>query len=299
MKQKLAAPYNSDHACLLNAVTGYTDASNQGAFCDQWHLNQATMRQIRDQQNRLYTECQENKTDSFANRNRGNFQLLVAVLCAGIFPNIARRRGSSDFYEAQGGKVEARPHGSSAYIPKQPDEWVFFQELSQMESTYKLKSVSPIEPLPMMLLGGEGPLTIDAGKAGKGGKGGFTTVSLLDGWCKFRTDLQTAEQMQKLRGALQAAFQSFCAKPDDIPDPDTMALLDQAAAMISSSNGDAGGVKRPAAWPADGDAARGGPMSRASPKSFGGGFKGGGKGGGCKGGGKMGGGKGWKGGKGW
>merc|ERR1719235_1820466 len=131
------------------------------------------MRKIRDQQNKLFTDMTENKTESFANRNRGNYQLLFAVLCAGIFPNIARRRGSSDFMETQGGKVEGRPHATSAYLPDKPEEWVIYQELAQVESTYKLKVVSPIDPLVMMLLGGEGPVAIeeDSGKGGKGKKG--------------------------------------------------------------------------------------------------------------------------------
>jgi len=276
LRRDLAAPHNSDHACLLNAVAGYTDASKQQAFCDKWQLSQATMRQIRDQQNRLYTECRENKTDSFANRNRGNFQLLVAVLLAGIFPNVARRRGSSDFYEAQNGKVEARPHGSSAFIPEQPNEWVFFQELSQMESTYRLKLVSPVGPLPMLLLGGEGRLHIEGGQ-----------VSLLDGWVKFRADDATANQVQRVRASLQSSFQTFCANPDQIPNAQTMAFLDQVAALLSEEQGGSqnGGMKRAASWSAEGADDRG-PASRLMPKMPGKGMKGGGKGykGGWKGG---------------
>merc|ERR1712066_418515 len=126
-KRKLATPHNSDHACLLNAINGFVNSMNQQSFADKWKLDSKTMRILRDQQNKLLTELQENKTESFANRNRGNFQLLVAVLCAGIFPNIARRRGSSDFMETNGGKVEARPHATSAYVPDKPEEWVVFQ----------------------------------------------------------------------------------------------------------------------------------------------------------------------------
>lgn len=277
LKRDLAKPHNSDHGCLLNAVTGYTDANNQQSFCDKWQLNQATMRLIRDQQNRLYTECQENKTDSFANRNRGNFQLLTAVLCAGIFPNIARRRGGSDFYEAQNGKVEARLHGSSAYMPEKPDEWVFFQELSQMESTYRLKLVSPVTPMQMLLLGGQGPLQKE-NNSGKGnGKGGIT-VSMLEGWVKFRCDDATADQVQKVRNSLQAAFQSFCASPDQIPNAATLQMLDQAVPLLSDAS-TGGGVKRAASWPAED---RGGPVQRTYPGKGswkGNGFKGGWKGG--------------------
>mmetsp|Transcript_54415 Transcript_54415/g.117774 ORF Transcript_54415/g.117774 Transcript_54415/m.117774 type:complete len:1106 (-) Transcript_54415:24-3341(-) len=267
VKRDLCAPHNSDHACLANAVSGFTDSTNQQAFCDKWHLVMSTMRQIRDQQNRIFTELQENKTESFANRNRGNFSLLIAVLCAGIYPNIAQRRGSSEWLEAQGGKVEARAHGNSAYVPDKPNEWVFFQELSQMESTYKLKLVSPIEPLPLLLLGGEGPLAVEqaSGKGKKGGKGGGkgtdTVVSLHEGWVKFRTDAATAEQVQKLRLSLHGAFQAFCQAPGDIPNQRSLAMLDQVAAMLGGEE-DAEpaamdyeaprGVKRAASWPVDG-----------------------------------------------
>mmetsp|Transcript_72499 Transcript_72499/g.125766 ORF Transcript_72499/g.125766 Transcript_72499/m.125766 type:complete len:1100 (-) Transcript_72499:169-3468(-) len=269
-KRELCKPYNSDHALLLKAVTGYSDAQNQQGFCEKWMLNAATMRQIRDQQNRIFTELKENKSEGFANRNRGNFQLLIAVLCAGIFPNIARRRGSSDFMETNGGKVEGRAHATSAYIPEKPEEWVFFQELSQQEATYKLKQVSPVEPLVLMLLGGEGPLKIDAdtGKGGKKGgwgkKGGDQVkVSLLDGWCAFRTDAETAEQLQALRQALQSVFQGFCQKPDYVPGASSLSLLDSVASLLmnagDSSSAPTQGQKRPFS----GDS---GPMRRVAPK---------------------------------
>ncbi|CAE8581942.1 unnamed protein product, partial [Polarella glacialis] len=216
----------------------------------------------------------------------------------------------SDFYEAQAGKVEARPSGNSAYVPGAPDEWVFFQELSQMESTFKLKLVSPVDPLPMLLLGGEGSVTVDQGGDGKGfkggGKGGPTTVSMLDGWVKFRTDPATADQVQKIRGSLQSVFQTFCQNSDHIPPAASLALLDKVAAMLSNPASGSTGMKRPADGSAEGDN-RGGPASRLTPKmpAKGGSWgKGGGGGGGGKGGGASwqggGGGKGgWKGGKGW
>merc|ERR1740129_268283 len=242
LRRSLAAPYNSDHACLMNAVSGFTDSSNQQAFCDKWKLAMPTMRQIRDQQNKIFTELKENKTESFANRNRGSFKLLIAVLCAGIFPNIARRRGQSDYLETNGGKIEARPHATSAYIPGKPEEWVFFQELSQVESTYKLKVVTPVEPLTLLLLGGEGPVSVEpeagggkASKHGKGGRGGGgqVNVSLLDGWAKFRTDQETADQVQHLRAALQSIFQAFCQKPGNIPPQESLDVLDQVAELLS------------------------------------------------------------------
>merc|ERR1712093_224529 len=100
-------------------------------------------------------------------------------------------------------------HAQSAYLPSEANEWVFFQELSQVESSYKLKQVSPVGPLPLLLLCGDGPLKVDSGK-GKG-KGGLS-VSLMDGWVKFGCDQQTADQLSRLRSGLHSAFQAFCQK---------------------------------------------------------------------------------------
>ncbi|CAE7426471.1 unnamed protein product [Symbiodinium sp. CCMP2592] len=152
-----------------------------------------------------------------------------------------------------------------------------------MESTYRLKLVSPVGPLPMLLLGGEGRLHIEGGQ-----------VSLLDGWVKFRADDATANQVQRIRASLQSSFQTFCANPDQIPNAQTMAFLDQVAALLSEEQGGSqnGGMKRAASWSAEGADDRG-PASRLMPKMPGKGMKGGGKGykGGWKGGKSQG--KGW------
>merc|ERR1719456_1367178 len=145
LKRKLAAPHgNSDHSCLLNAVQGFTNARDQQAFCDENCLNQKTMRVMKDQTTKIFTELKENKTQSFANRHQGKFKVLEAVLAAGLYPNIAKRRGNGQFLDVQDGKVEASPHATSAYQPDQPDEWCFYQELTQVESMFKLKMVSPV-----------------------------------------------------------------------------------------------------------------------------------------------------------
>lgn len=284
-KRKLAEPYNSDHACLLKAVTGYTDSMDQRAFCDEWDLAAPIMRQIKDQQNRIFTELKENKSETFANRNRGNFQLVAAVLCAGIFPNVGRRRGNSDFLETQGGKVEARIHAASTYVPDKPEQWCFYQELTQVESTYRMKLVTPIDPVILLLLCGEGPITVeeDTGK-GKGGKKGWgnanssnVKVSLLDGWVCFRTDPATADQLQALRLGLQDVFQAFCQRPDQVPPPQSLSVLDQAASIFmglgfaggQAAVPSAGGLKRPYPGPAA-DARQVAPKVRATAMTGGG-----------------------------
>jgi len=290
IRRKLAGPHNSDHSCLLNVMRGFTDASNQQAYCDRNHLVAATMRNIRDQQTKIFTELSENKSESLAARRSGSFELLTAVLLAGIFPNIARRRGKSDSLDAQNGKVEVRPHGQSAYIPDKPDEWVFFQEMTQVESSYRIKQVSPVDHLTLLLFGGEGPLVIENSK-GKGKGKAETHVSLLDGWVKFTIEAGLAEQIQKLRASLQTVFQSFCQKPTEIPPRAHLVFLDAVADLICGTSSGSGeievmeieddeprGVKRPAPWAAGPAATRPRPNGPKGQPFKGGGFKGKGKG---------------------
>merc|ERR1712146_40261 len=107
-----------------------------------------------------------------------------------------------------------------------------------------MKFVSPADPLAMMLLCGEDQLKVEEpgkggkDKGGKGGKGksGQVHVSLCDGWVKFATSPDTAQQLQKLRSSLQGAFQKFCQRPDMIPPAATMAMLDTVASLLSDAS---------------------------------------------------------------
>jgi len=274
IRRGLASGFNSDHACLLKAVQGFSDATNQQGFCEQNKLDLKTMRLIRDQQNRIFAELKENKTEVFANRSNGNFALLTAVLCAGNFPNVARRRGTSENLDAERGKVEVRVHAASAYVPTKPDEWVLFQEISQVESNYKIKQVSPVDPLVFALLGGDGKFGIEPDTGKGGGKAGQVYISLLDGWMKFRADHAVANQLQQVRIGLQSAFQAFCSRPQDIPPQATLQFIDKVASLLQGKlpvhDDEARGMKRAASW---GEQPGGGPRAK-----YGDGSKGGGKG---------------------
>merc|ERR1711971_1503122 len=94
------------------------------------------------------------------------------------------------------------------------------------------------------------------GGKGKGGGGGAgTTVSMLNGWLKFRTDPSTAEHLQTLRLSLHQIFQKFCQRAGDIPPRDSLSVVDNVAALLSGGaldmdDDEPRGVKRAANWEA-------------------------------------------------
>lgn len=90
--------------------------------------------------------------------------MLLAVLTAGLFPNLAVKRvgRNSKQMEVQGGKVDAAAHMSTAYGNSRfqgdvisSDEYSIYEELLQVESSYSLKTMSLVHPALVFLLGGE------------------------------------------------------------------------------------------------------------------------------------------------
>eukprot|EP00439_Symbiodinium_sp_Y106_P019270 s2296_g2.t1 len=133
--------------------------------------------------------------DEGADRNGEDTSLLLAAVCAGLFPNLALRRGGRGKFQVNGGRLEAVPHPSSvaSFSGKGADwwegtgngaqdvegeggrsnVWVCFNELSQLEETrpglgllgirgenYSLAGISPARSSALLLLCGEGPLSV-------------------------------------------------------------------------------------------------------------------------------------------
>eukprot|EP00434_Breviolum_minutum_P014491 symbB.v1.2.012777.t1/scaffold859.1/size157342/2 len=126
------------------------------------------------------------------------------------------------------------------------DEWLCFNELSQVEEYYSLSGVSPARSSALLLLCGEGELQVrsvdDHGSHGKSQQteeedlpvvsdaaisrwwslqlgenyeetGDEVAVSLseLDRWVEFRMHRETARRIQGLREMLRLLFRLFCS----------------------------------------------------------------------------------------
>eukprot|EP00913_Durusdinium_trenchii_P023658 g22225.t3 len=181
-----------------------------------------------------------------ANRHGNDPSLVLAAVCAGLFPNLAFRpkRGK---LKVNYGQLEAVPHPSSAIFDTDPEgagpggvnadgggSWLCFNELSQEH--YSLSGVSPARSSVLLLLCGEGPLreadlgdpeaspvsdaaisqwwSAQLGEAVEEiDRDEDVKVSLteLGTWVAFRMPLQTARRLQGLREMLRLVFRLFCS----------------------------------------------------------------------------------------
>eukprot|EP00435_Cladocopium_sp_Y103_P024840 s1346_g6.t1 len=137
-----------------------------------------------------------------ADCNGSDSALVLAAVCAGLFPNLAFRPVKGKL-KVNHGRLEALPHPSSAAsflggkdiwdshgaAAATGDAWLCFNELSQVEEYYSLSGVSPAMSSVLLLLCGEGELrlrnlgqsAIGQSEDGKDGKDGDDEGSAVSG----------------------------------------------------------------------------------------------------------------------
>ncbi|CAD7930194.1 unnamed protein product [Amoebophrya sp. A25] len=224
-KTRIAAPYVSDHIALLRALQHSKNGTDM-LFMRDHGLNAKTVRQMADQGVKLRADLPEQglgDTDGYASRNCGQDALILAVLTAGLYPNVAVKRCGKNTreMEVKGGKVSASAHLSTCYGTSRglgdvisQDEWCIFEELLQVESSYSLKQMSLVHPLVLCLMAGEERMEDNK-------------LVLHDGWMKFtlENDRGQAAMLCQVRRALKYVFARFCENPHRPPSqPETQFL---------------------------------------------------------------------------
>eukprot|EP00397_Hematodinium_sp_SG-2012_P002884 GEMP01002892.1.p1 GENE.GEMP01002892.1~~GEMP01002892.1.p1 ORF type:complete len:1080 (+),score=285.51 GEMP01002892.1:130-3369(+) len=252
LKKNLAEPYASDHIALLRAINL---AAKNPNWASENGLNPKNFRGLQDGATRLRHDIPNigyGSNSDFASRNCGNEALLIAVLAAGLYPNIAVKRVGKSIkqMEVKSGKIEAMMHGTSAYAAAREqgtgqgpagEEWVVFQELTQMESSYSLKCASHVPNLVMLLMCGDEEIST-------------TEATLLNGWAKFTSQGGIGYNIKDVREGLRTVFKEFCASGLEEPSVSSMEFLDNSCSLISATFGSSFTAKRPRGgndeWPA-------------------------------------------------
>ncbi|CAD7923399.1 unnamed protein product [Amoebophrya sp. A120] len=231
-KTNLAAPYVSDHIALLRAL----DQSKQGTRLDFLRdngLNAKTVRQMADQSQKLRADLPDQglgDSDGFASRNCGQDHLILSVLTAGIYPNVAVKRCGKNTreMEVKGGKLGASAHMSTCYGTSRGlgdvianDEWCIFEELLQVESSYSIKQMSLVHPLILCLIAGEERLENNE-------------LALHDGWIKFTMQGNHATSICQIRRALKFVFAKFCENPHNPPSPQETQFLQKLFYLLQT-----------------------------------------------------------------
>eukprot|EP00803_Ostreobium_quekettii_P005001 evm.model.scf_1088.2 EVM.evm.TU.scf_1088.2 scf_1088:8376-21349(-) len=228
LKKNLSAGTRSDHVAVLRAFDGWSTerAKSQGAawnYCRTNNLSYNSFEQMysmrlqfaeyladigflkcgrrapgqrRTPSGRYSVESME-QAISGASRNASNLELLRAILCAGMFPSVARISGGRkpSFMTHDDGPV--RPHPSSVNDDENrfPHRWLVYTDKVHT-SGILFRSSSMVTDIALLLFGGELETEKEAGR-----------FSMMNKLFRFKAKPHVAQMLVDLRGELQALLE--------------------------------------------------------------------------------------------
>jgi len=170
-KRTLAEGSCSDHLLIARVMSQYRSAVQRGwsqarNFCHQNFLSFNTMSMLSDMADQFCKDLHERQfithpslTDAAANVNSDNEKLVRAVLCAGLFPNVAkiipsRSRGRpAKIVTPQDGKVTIHPKSLNYEATEFQSSWLCYHTKVKTSAIF-LHDCSEVSPMALMFFGG-------------------------------------------------------------------------------------------------------------------------------------------------
>ncbi|XP_067002715.2 ATP-dependent DNA/RNA helicase DHX36 isoform X2 [Anabrus simplex] len=172
-KDELSGGMKSDHLLLAEAFRRWEEASEMGRghnFCWEYFLSQSTLCLLRDMKAQFaehlykmnFLEAPDTKTYS-ANHNSHNLSLVKAMICAGLYPNVAiikkvKKVRNTDMFKK---KIMTPEDGGVSLHPRSVNEREKMFESPFLVYYLKLKSsaiylhdTTMVHPLPLLFFGG-------------------------------------------------------------------------------------------------------------------------------------------------
>lgn len=199
VKRKFARDTKSDHLMLANVFAEWEDAvaMRQGnEFCYENFLSRNTLNMLANMRQQFAQYLEElNFIDTHnikaqkLNRNSDNRRVLQAVICGGLYPNVAKgqfRRNTRlvTCSTKTDKRAELHPKSVNVFASKFDTQWFAYYTKVRSTKTY-LHDVTPVYPIALLLFGGFFRHCGD-------------TIT-LDNWITFHCDDNLAELVQDLR----------------------------------------------------------------------------------------------------
>ncbi|KAG4204569.1 hypothetical protein ERO13_A04G054700v2 [Gossypium hirsutum] len=212
-KRSFAGDSCSDHIALVKAFEGYKDAKRNGrerAFCWENFLSPVTLQMMEDMRNQFIDLLSD---IGFVDKSRGasaynqyshDLEMVCAVLCAGLYPNVVqcKRRGKrTAFYTKEVGKVDIHPASVNAGVHLFPLPYMVYSEKVKTTSIFVRDSTN-ISDYALLLFGGN----LIPSKTGEG-------IEMLGGYLHFSASKSVLDLIRKLRGELDKLLNRKVEEP--------------------------------------------------------------------------------------
>ncbi|PWA37316.1 RNA helicase family protein [Artemisia annua] len=199
-KRSFAGDSCSDHIALLKAFEGWKDAKRSGnerSFCWENFLSGQTMKMIGDMRLQFLDLLSDigfvdkSKGANVYNQYSDDMEMVCAVLCAGLYPNVVqcKRRGKrTALYTKEVGKVDIHPASVNAGVHLFPLPYMVYSEKVKTSNVY-IRDSTNISDYALLMFGGK----LVPSKNGDG-------IEMLDGYLQFSASKSVMGLIQKLRG---------------------------------------------------------------------------------------------------
>ncbi|XP_078480964.1 ATP-dependent DNA/RNA helicase DHX36 [Ciona intestinalis] len=234
-KQELSNGANSDHIMLVNMFDGWVAAKRRGAerdYCWRNFLSMSTVKMLSDMREQFknhlfeagFLSCQTDLSE--ANRHSKNIRIIQAIVCAGLYPNVAKLVKMKPHRPP---KISTKTERKVAIHPKSVNcdkpssnfthQWLCYYEKMKTAEVY-LYDTSEVSPYPLLFFGGDISTFQD--------EDGVNKIS-VDEWIDFRSESKVAETVKKLRKELDNILERKIREPFS-----TLLHLSSSASVIKS-----------------------------------------------------------------
>ncbi|NXD93348.1 DHX36 helicase, partial [Chaetorhynchus papuensis] len=236
-RKELSKNSKSDHLTVVNAFTGWEEARrcgfrNEKDYCWEYFLSSNTMQMLHNMKGQFaehllaagFVNSRDPK-DPKSNTNSGNEKLLKAVICAGLYPKVAKIRPSFS-KKRKMVKVCTKTDGSVNIHPKSVNveetefhyNWLVYHLKMRTSSIY-LYDCTEVSPYCLLFFGGDISIQKDKEQ---------DTIS-VDEWIVFQSPARIAHLVKNLRQELDDLLQEKIENPhpvdwNDIKSRDTAVL---------------------------------------------------------------------------
>ncbi|KAH6933805.1 hypothetical protein HPB50_018284 [Hyalomma asiaticum] len=213
VKRRFAGDTKSDHMMLVNVFSQWEEAvrhRNGNEFCYANFLSWNTLKMLSNMRQQFAEYLQElnfiNSKDIKArelNQNSDNLKVLQAVICAGLYPNVAkghfaRSKRLMSFSTKTDKKASLHPKSVNVGAMGFDTQWFVYYTKIRSTRTY-LHDITPVYPIPLLLFGGFFRHSGD-------------TIT-LDDWITIHCNDDLAELVQDLRQEFDRILEKKIAAP--------------------------------------------------------------------------------------
>ncbi|NXI19771.1 DHX36 helicase, partial [Irena cyanogastra] len=223
-RKELSKNSKSDHLTVVNAFTGWEEARscgfrNEKDYCWEYFLSSNTMQMLHNMKGQFAEHLlaagfvnSRNPKDPKSNTNSGNEKLLKAVICAGLYPKVAKIRPSFS-KKRKMVKVCTKTDGSVNIHPKSVNveetefhyNWLVYHLKMRTSSIY-LYDCTEVSPYCLLFFGGDISIQKDNDQ---------DTIA-VDEWIVFQSPEKIANLVKKLRKELDDLLQEKIESPHPV-----------------------------------------------------------------------------------